>query len=641
MMFRRGSLELIAVGSLAAAFLTTTIPAGATGSVPSVSRFKATPTSLDSNGGTVTLSASVTNAKSCHFKSTEPVAGLPATVTCTSGRVRQTVTLPANSETTAVKWTFKLVVKGSEKVHANPLTVTESASASHALTGVQSLASSGGVVSSASKSNDGVHTMAAVTSGGDSYCAVLSTGGVDCWGDNTFGQLGNGAMGGPDDCYGVQECYDAPQAVVGMTDASSLASEGDGYCAVLSTGGVDCWGDNIYGELGNGTINGPEDCDYLDTCYDTPQAVTDITNAVSVTSDGVGYCSVLSVGGVDCWGDNSWGEIGNGTMGGPDQTGYDTPQAVAGINQAVSISSDGGSNYNSYCAVLSTGGVDCWGDNTHGELGNGTMGGPDGVGGYDDDTPQAVAGIADAISVSSDGGVNYDSYCAVLSTGGVDCWGDNTDGQLGNGTVGGPDIDSFQSQYSGYDSPQPVSGVTGATSVASDQYGACAVLSTGGVDCWGDNTFGELGDGSVGGPDVLGFSDEYSGYDTPQPVSDMTDATSVASDAYDDGYCAVLSSGDADCWGINEAGEIGNGTVGGPDALGPDDAYSGYDTPQTVSGVADVASVASDGNIYCAVLTSSEADCWGANGDGNLGNGTIGGPDGIEGYDTPQFVISE
>lgn len=551
--------------------------------------------------------------------------------------------LPANNGTTTAKWNFKLSVTGSEKVNAKSVTVTVDASggSSGALSGILSLASSGGTVSSTANSGNGVAVMAAVTSGGDSYCAVLSSGEVDCWGDNTFGQLGSGTMDGPDYCYGVEECNDAPQAVAGLTNATSMASEGDGYCAVLSTGDVDCWGNNIYGQLGNGTMNGPEVCDFLSECYDTPQAVSGITNAVSVTSDGVGYCAVLSTGGVDCWGDNAFGELGNGTMDGPDQTGYDTPQAVAGITQAVSLTSDGGGNYNSYCAVLSTGGIDCWGDNTHGELGNGAMGGPDGPGGYVDDTPQAVAGIADAVSVSSDGGDNYDSYCAVLSTGGVDCWGDNTDGQMGNGTIGGPDIDSYETQYSGYDSPQPVSGLTDAVSVAGGQFGACAVLSTGGIDCWGDNTFGELGNGTVGGPDVLGFNDQYSGYDAPQAVSGMADATSVASDDYGDGYCAVLSSGEADCWGVNEAGELGNGTVGGPDVLGIDGLYSGYDTPQTVSGLVDVASVASDGNIYCAVLTTGEADCWGANGDGNLGNGTIGGPDGIGGFDTPQVVISE
>ncbi len=178
----------------------------------------------------------------------------------------------------------------------------------------------------------------------------------------------------------------------------------------------------------------------------------------SVANDGAGNCAVLSTGGVDCWGANTYGELGNGTTGGPDVSvlgvnGYDTPQAVAGITDGVSVASDNYPNGESYCAVLSTGGVDCWGYNSDGELGNGVVGGPDGEYGYD--TPRTVAGITDAVSVSGVGGFG-ESYCAVLSTGGIDCWGGNEFGELGNGTIGGPD-----GEY-GYDTPRTVAGVTDA-----------------------------------------------------------------------------------------------------------------------------------------------------------------------------------
>jgi alpha-tubulin suppressor-like RCC1 family protein len=93
--------------------------------------------------------------------------------------------------------------------------------------------------------------------------------------------------------------------------------------------------------------------------------------------------------------------------------------------------------------------VDCWGWNVDGELGNGTTGGPDGEQGYD--TPQAVTGITDAVSVT----YGYYGYCAVLSTGGVDCWGYNVDGELGNGTTGGPD-EGGDVEERGYDTPQAV-----------------------------------------------------------------------------------------------------------------------------------------------------------------------------------------
>jgi alpha-tubulin suppressor-like RCC1 family protein len=475
---------------------------------------------------------------------------------------------------------------------------------------------------------------------------VLSTGEVDCWGDNSYGELGLGTVGGPDGDGGYSGAYDTPQAVSGITNAVGIDSDGAGYCAVLVTGEVDCWGDNYYGELGIGTMGGPDGYGG----YDTPQAVSGITNAVSVASGAYSYCALLSTGQMECWGNNETGELGNGTVGGPDGPyagggGYDTPQAVSGLTNVISVANDGDNNYDSYCAVLSSGGVDCWGDNTFGELGNGTMSGPDGADADNYDTPQAVTGITDAVSIDSDGSVNYDSYCAVLSTGGVDCWGDDTYGELGNGTVGGPDSCSsgiWCNNKSGYDSAQEVSGITDAVSVANEAYGYCAVLSTGGVDCWGDNSFGELGNGTIGGPDsCLGYGNATGDhcYDTPQPVSGITSAASIASYDYGDGYCAVLSTGGMDCWGVNEEGELGDGTVGGPDQEFPG-GLSGYDTPQAVSGITDAASVASLGNIYCAVLSTGEADCWGDNEEGALGNGTIGGPDGYSGYDSPQVVIS-
>ena len=368
-----------------------------------------------------------------------------------------------------------------------------------------------------------------------------STGGVDCWGNDSVGEVGNGTTGGSDGVGG----YDTPQAVTGITNAVSTTGNYEGYCAVLSTGGVKCWGDDESGELGNGTDDG---------AYDTPQAVTGITKAVSLAADGnYAMCAVLSTGGVDCWGDNGSGEVGNGTVGGPDGDGdYDTPQAATGITKAVSITGE----YAGFCAALSTGGVDCWGDNGVGEIGNGTVDGPDN-GGYD--TPQAVTGLTNARSVTSD---EAEDYCAVLSTGAVDCWGDNLFGEVGNGNPG-VDYD---------DTPQAATGITNAVSVIGEQNalngGFCAVLATGAADCWGDNTDGEIGNGTTGGPGPEG------GYDAPQAVTGITKAVSAASGGYF-GVCAVLSNGAADCWGDNQDGEIGNGTVDGPD-------NDGYDTPQAV-----------------------------------------------------------
>ena len=268
---------------------------------------------------------------------------------------------------------------------------------------------------------------------------------------------------------------------------------------------------------------------------------------------------------MDCWGDNVWGQLGNGTTGGPDGVspfaGYDTPQAVTGITDAVSIAGDVGS---STCAVLSTGGVDCWGANS-GQLGNGTVGGPDGENGYD--TPQAVSGIADAASVTSDAD---GEYCAVLTTGGVDCWGYNGDGELGNGTIGGPDGED------GYDTPQAVNGITDALSVTSTTWSPSTTTSAT-VPCSRPArcTVG------VATPLVNWERDHrWAGprgrLRHPPGGRRRHRATSATTDASGNfGNCAVLMAGGMDCWGYNGDDELGSGTVSGPDK-------DGDDTPQAV-----------------------------------------------------------
>jgi alpha-tubulin suppressor-like RCC1 family protein len=559
-------------------------PAQATGPNPTVSALATKPSALAWTGGTVKLSATVTHASECTFSATQSIPGLPATVACSSGKVKDPVTVPANDGIQKIK--FKLSVLGTNGSKVN-------AKANVTVQGVGSVASSHG-----------------------SYCAVLPPGNVDCWGYNHYGELGNGTVDGPDG----EDGYDTAQPVAGITSALHVIGDNDNsFCALLSSGAIDCWGNNEAGQLGNGTIDGPDG----ENGYDTPQAVSGVSNAVSLSSDDSdAYCAVLSGGGVDCWGYNGFGDLGNGAEGGPDGNyGYDTPQAVTGVTTAVAVVGQG---LVSFCALLSTGKVDCWGDNTEAQLGNGNLFGPDnevgggaGFSGYD--TPQAVSGLTNAVSVIAD---ESDGYCALLSTSRVDCWGGNLYGEVGNGTNGGPD-------NSGYDTPQAVSGITNAVSLTSDNLRTnCALLSTGAVDCWGFNNDGELGNGTTGG------FNGADGYDTPQAVTGITDATALAAGFTSDAFCAVLSTtGAVDCWGYNFYGELGNAAVGGPDGA------NGYDTPQAVSGLSAAATVigGSDANS-CVLLTNQSVDCWGYNGLGDLGDGTVNGPDGEKGYDTPQAV---
>ncbi len=362
-----------------------------------------------------------------------------------------------------------------------------------------------------------------VAAGGSQTCALLSGGQIDCWGDNSYGELGNGTT----------TTSDVPVPVSGITNATQVAASDFAFdtCAVLVGGVVDCWGDNTYGELGDGTTTGP-DCS--GTCSTTPLAVSRINNATAIAVGGQYTCALLSTGGVDCWGWNGYGELGSGTNGGPSCNGecIPTPVAVSGITNATAIAAGGDHT----CALLSTGGVDCWGVDAYGELGSGNSN-------MDSSTPVPVTGITNATAITA----GYYHTCAVLAAGGVDCWGWNYRGQLGNGTT----TDSS--------TPVPVSGITNATTVAAGHSQTCALLSGGQIDCWGDNNYGELGNGTTTTSDL------------PVAVSGTTNATTVAAGGSQ--TCALLSGGQIDCWGDNDYGELGNGAT----------TYS--DVPVAVSGI--------------------------------------------------------
>jgi alpha-tubulin suppressor-like RCC1 family protein len=339
---------------------------------------------------------------------------------------------------------------------------------------------------------------------GNSFCAVLSTGHMECWGNNGDGQLGNGTTTSSDVPVSVKNITTATAVIGGDSGAV------DGFCALLSTGHVDCWGYNFSGELGNGTT----------TNSDVPVAVQTITNAATLISGFEGFCGLLSTGHVDCWGDNTFGELGSAT---PKANYSDVPVAVTGITDAKAVAGDSASATN--CVLLSTGQLKCWGEGGDGQLGNGTT--------ANSDVPVSVTGITDAKAVASDG--DGGSFCAVLSTGHMECWGFNNYGQLGNGTTTGSSV------------PVSVKNITTGTAVTGAIYGFCARLATGHVDCWGFGFYGQLGNGNTASSDV------------PVAVQTITNAATLISGFY--AFCARLATGHVDCWGYNFYGQLGNGNT--------------------------------------------------------------------------------
>jgi alpha-tubulin suppressor-like RCC1 family protein len=243
-----------------------------------------------------------------------------------------------------------------------------------------------------------------------------------------------------------------------------------------------------------------------------------------VTTGGRHACALLLNGGARCWGANGNGQLGDGTT-----TDRHTPVAVQGLPLNIAQIAAGGTHT---CALLTDGSVWCWGSGGKGQLGDGSTSGSS--------TPVAVTGLPASVQIAVGGNLfGGDSSCALTSAGEAFCWGWNAAGQLGNGTT----TDS--------DAPVPVTGLTsGVLAIANNGGNACAMLASSQVDCWGDNSVDELGDGSSGGMST-----------TPVTVSGLTTLGTSISANNGAAACALNAAGQAECWGWNTDGQLGDGST--------------------------------------------------------------------------------
>lgn len=327
--------------------------------------------------------------------------------------------------------------------------------------------------------SSGRPTAAAVTAGIEHTCALTRTGAVKCWGYNGHDELGSGRSTFSFSSYPI----DVQGLGGGVTSISAGARHS---CAVTAVGGAKCWGVNYEGALGDGTTDrhaGPVDVSGLGS------GVT----AVAAGDDR--SCALLTTGGVKCWG-----------------TSFDlTPTDVQGLSSGVAAIATGGLIS---CALMNTGGVKCWGfhygstpsdvpglgDVKSLSTGNPLCGVTNAGGvkcwrGASDWLPVDVPGLGSGVAAVS---MNVSHSCALLATGTVKCWGSNERGQLGDGTT--------------IDRPTPVEVVglnAGALSLSAGGVHTCAVTRTGGAKCWGTNGNGQLGDGTTDRRlrpvDVVGF----------------------------------------------------------------------------------------------------------------------------------------
>jgi alpha-tubulin suppressor-like RCC1 family protein len=349
----------------------------------------------------------------------------------------------------------------------------------------------------------------------------------------------------------------APE-VRAVTVATTSAGSTHG-CAVTATGGVKCWGLNTNGEIGDGTL----------TTRTAPVDVPDLASGVTAVATGEHHsCALTEAGGVKCWGLNDRGQLGDGT-----NVQRTTPVDVQGLTNAVAAITAG---QHHTCALTASGGAKCWGNNANGQLGDNTV--------ANRTAPIDVSGLASGTIAISAG---YLHTCAITASTGAKCWGSNAQGQIGDSTA----LDRRV--------PVDVQGLAaGVESIDAGGGHTCAVSTSGAATCWGFNFRGQLG--------VNDFSNRY----VPTAVSGL--ASGVASIATGENHtCAIMANTAVKCWGENTWGALGNGTL--THALLPADVYG------MASGGARLAL----GSGYtCLANRGGSQKCWGRNASGQLGDGT-------------------
>jgi alpha-tubulin suppressor-like RCC1 family protein len=336
------------------------------------------------------------------------------------------------------------------------------------------------------------------------------------WGDNAYGQLGNGTI----------TSSSSPVAVSLPPGTAVIAVAGGTFhsLALTTTGQVLAWGYNAQGQLGNATT----------TNSNAPVAVSlpSGTTVTAIASGGSHGLALTSSGQVLAWGQNTYGQLGNGTT-----TNSSTPVAVS-LPSGTTVTAIAG-GYGHSLALTSTGQVLAWGYNQLGQLGNGTT---STTGCYCVPTPGPVS-LPSGTTVTAIAAGRAHSL-AVTSTGQVLAWGWNAYGQLGNGTTTNSSTPVAVSLPSG----------TTVTAVAGGYGHSLALTSTGQVLAWGYNLQGQLGNGTTSTTGCYCVP-------TPGPVSMPSGTTVTAIAAGDSHSLAAISWGQVFAWGYNFSGQLGNGTT--------------------------------------------------------------------------------
>lgn len=436
-----------------------------------------------------------------------------------------------------------------------------------------------------------------ISSGVNTTCAISQDDKAYCWGDNSSGQLGDGST--------IESHIPVAVSTTGLLKDKKILSISTGIthsCAIADDNNAYCWGDSTQGRLGNDGA--------VDSYQRSPVAVT--MPDVGFKSISVGHahtCAVSTDNRAFCWGNNIYGQLGN------DSTSVsNVPVIVSGgdvLTGEIISSIRAGQSHT--CATTTDNKLFCWGYNSYGQVGDGT------TDNYSIPVNVTNKGVLSGKTIKSVAiGPNSSHTCVIatdISLGDqAYCWGDNGGGQLGNNISG-----------SGKKSVLPVAvyntGLLANKTVLSISVGAshsCVIASDNKVYCWGSNLSGALGIGNVSNikatPQAVSIGGAPESTSIKLLSAGGNHSCVVASD--NKIYCWGAGDNSSDI-NANNYGVLGNGTAIG--SAHPDSVIMTSDALGKT-----VKSISADGyNHSCAVMNDDKAYCWGLNNKGQLGDGSV------------------
>ncbi|MCP4523651.1 MAG: prepilin-type N-terminal cleavage/methylation domain-containing protein [Candidatus Gracilibacteria bacterium] len=445
-------------------------------------------------------------------------------------------------------------------------------------------------------------------------CVLLIDRTVQCWGYNAYGQVGDGSSGNI-----ITEATIVP----GLNDVFDIVLGYSNSCVIKSDGKLYCWGGNSNGILGM-TLGDGGDGSTSPSLLTVPTLVPGLQGVTKVVLSGNHSCALSGDHVVICWGRHSGGnqELGSGELGGLGTNGDYGQIILSNLGQVSDISIAKSHT----CVIMLDKTVTCWGLNTSYQLGRN---------GHWNRVNYGMTVGAGAEKLI----IHRTTSCAIDTLGDLYCWGtvngtsqptpvlvssdikeivlghghyfiQNTNNKYsasGNNSLGKLGFGALSNDYENI--PIPLETLTFGSSVSLQQETgsfpriytgknhACALAADGSVSCWGENSSGQLGNGTT------------TSTDTPVLVTDLLGPV-VSLGLHSDHSCAVINDGSIQCWGSNGSGRLGNGT------------NSSSNTPVTVLNIENAHSVSIGSNFSCALTTDAEVKCWGSGGSGKLGRGS-------------------